>query len=492
MTIKKPIILFCIFISLWCNAQNQSDKGIVYDPTQTYSPKLLRSDFLIYRNVLEHVHPGLYIYTSKKQFDRIFDSVYGELNHDMTAIEYRRMLIPIIKASHCEHTYTNTSEIYNSYLKRQAKQFPMSIKIIDRRFYVDHYYGRDGFFKTGDEILEINGKNTETLIKDLLYSEGADGYNETKLWWALAHDFKDKYSDFEEDRGIFFLWVRRAGAKKSEPIIVHGLTKDSIMYYKRIRYAYEVEKPSPLNIKIDSGKSLAVLTVRSFNPGVIQRYGQDFGSFMDSAIWLVSKKSIPNLVIDLRDNTGGSTYLGMSLYSHFSDKLFSYIKTTKQKANRHFKYSQYCDIDTDCFKDSAKFKRTRNGDYVMGENKLMGMAPSKIHYSGKIYVLVNGGTMSAASFFCDIMFLNKRAVFIGDEVGGSYTALNGNPINLTLPSTGVAVSVPTRRFIDAVDSDVFNGYGVKPDYPVKQSVDDFIKGKDVVMDFVINKILNKD
>lgn len=100
--------------------------------------------------------------------------------------------------------------------------------------------------------------------------------------------------------------------------------------------------------------------------------------------------------------------------------------------------------------------------------------------------------MSAASFFCDIMFLNKRAVFIGDEVGGSYTALNGNPINLTLPSTGVAVSVPTRRFIDAVDSDVFNGYGVKPDYPVKQSVDDFIKGKDVVMDFVINKILNKD
>ena len=130
---------------------------------------------------MEHVHPGLYAYTSKKQFDKIFDSLYGELNHDMTAIEYRRMLIPIIKASHCEHTYTNTSEAYDKYLKKQAKQLPMTIIIFDRRFYVDHYYGRDGFFKTGDEILEINRKTTETLIKDLFYSEGNDGYNETKL-----------------------------------------------------------------------------------------------------------------------------------------------------------------------------------------------------------------------------------------------------------------------------------------------------------------------
>ena len=181
MCFKNLILLFPLFISLCCRAQNQPDKSIVYDPTQTYSPKLLRSDFLIYRNVMEHVHPGLYAYTSKKQFDKIFDSLYGELNHDMTAIEYRRMLIPIIKASHCEHTYTNTSEAYDKYLKKQAKQLPMTIIIFDRRFYVDHYYGRDGFFKTGDEILEINRKTTETLIKDLFYSEGNDGYNETKL-----------------------------------------------------------------------------------------------------------------------------------------------------------------------------------------------------------------------------------------------------------------------------------------------------------------------
>jgi len=409
----------------------------------------------------------------------------------MTPIEFRRALLPIIRASHCEHTYINTSKAYDTYLKTKAKQFPMSIKIIDRRFYVDHYYGRDGFFKTGDEILEINGKTTETLIKDLLYSEGNDGYNETKLWRALAHDFKDKYTDFEEDRGVFFMWVRKTGTKKPEAIIVHGLTMDSISYYKNIRYAYEVVKPSPLHIKIDSANSMAVLTIRSFNPGVIQRHGQNFEAFIDSAITLVNSKSIPNLVIDMRENGGGSNQFGMSLYSHFSDKLFSYIKTTKQKSMRHFKYCQYCNIDTDCFKDSARFTRTRNGDYLLGENKLMEMMPSKIHYSGKIYILAGGGTASAAAFFCDMMHFYKRATFIGEEVGGSYTALNGNTINLTLPNTGMAMNVPTRRFVDAVDSDVFHGHGVQPDYPIKPGIDDFVKGKDVEMEFVINKILNK-
>jgi hypothetical protein len=60
---------------------------------------------------------------------------------------------------------------------------------------------------------------------------------------------------------------------------------------------------------------------------------------------------------------------------------------------------------------------------------------------------------------------------------------------LVLPSSEVGIKIPTWKSILAIDEDPANhGRGVLPDYPVTISVEDFIEGRDVVMEYAFQLI----
>jgi len=67
-------------------------------------PKLLRDDFQIARPSLEEGHSGIYRYTPKSELDRAFDSTAAKLDHPMNALEFLRILAPVVADIKCGHT----------------------------------------------------------------------------------------------------------------------------------------------------------------------------------------------------------------------------------------------------------------------------------------------------------------------------------------------------------------------------------------------------
>jgi C-terminal processing protease CtpA/Prc len=77
-----------------------------------------------------------------------------------------------------------------------------------------------------------------------------------------------------------------------------------------------------------------------------------------------------------------------------------------------------------------------------------------------------------------------RVTLVGEATGGSAEGPTaGNLLMLRLPASGILVRVPlifSRMDIRAFEP----GLGVKPDVEVKQTLEDFLAGKDSVMEWV--------
>lgn len=106
-----------------------------------------------------------------------------------------------------------------------------------------------------------------------------------------------------------------------------------------------------------------------------------------------------------------------------------------------------------------------------------------------VYVLINGGTFSAAAEFCAIARSRNRAIFIGQEAGGGYYGNSslGAPL-LTLPNSKIRVSIPLGRYELAVDQRVPVGHGVIPDYKTVYYIKDVLEGKDKELELCLKII----
>ena len=101
-------------------------------------------------------------------------------------------------------------------------------------------------------------------------------------------------------------------------------------------------------------------------------------------------------------------------------------------------------------------------------------------------VLIGIGTCSAAESFALDLKESGNAIFIGSETGGD----TGNgPKNFTTKH-GTSFRIPTRKPAQVSPKGFpMEGMGIKPDFTVCQTVDDFLNNVDTVLEFALSAIL---
>jgi C-terminal processing protease CtpA/Prc len=248
--------------------------------------------------------------------------------------------------------------------------------------------------------------------------------------------------------------------------------------------------PKQLEFEINDG--IGVLTIHSFAKTDIKRSKQDFKEFIDKAFIQLKEIGIQHLVVDLRDNTGGSDPYAAYFTSYFFDKPFRYwdrIEVTESIAKEikgvMLKTFYKKPVQRDSIWLWQKARHVRDFDFYEEQK------PANNNYKGNVYILINGFCMSSCADVAAILSYNKKAIFVGEETGGGY---QGNTSGM-MPETkalpfNFTLTVPLQKYHNAVDTSKNIGRGTMPDYPVNMTIDDVINGEDKSLTFVFDLIRN--
>ena len=461
----------------------------LFNPEKKFSPSQLRSDYSLFRNILEDSHPGLYWYTSKDSMDAIFDNGYRSIRDSMTEPQFKGLLSYVITAIHCGHTSVRYSKDYSAWQDTaRVKLFPFGMKFWGDTMVITLNINRkDSLLKRGTVITSINGLNGRALTDTFFHYLPMDGNSLPGKYQSLSNGFtfgslyKQVYGlpdslrityidstgqekefvttayDPKSDTGRF---RPGGGGGRSFSLLTKSERKKQILYATR-------------NLQIDTSAGTAFMTLNTFS------HGNKLRRFFRNSFALMQKNKIKNLVIDVRTNGGGDASNSTLLTKYLADRPFK-LADSLYALRRHSQYGKYIE---DHFLYSMLMnlvtKKREDGLYHFGYFERHIYSPkSKNHFDGQVYILTGGNSFSATCLFAGTLKGQKNITLVGEETGGGYYGNNAWMIpQVTLPITRIRFRLPLFRLV--VDKTrVKDGRGVIPDVPALPSSISIRKGVD--------------
>jgi C-terminal processing protease CtpA/Prc len=203
----------------------------------------------------------------------------------------------------------------------------------------------------------------------------------------------------------------------------------------------------------------------------------DFKKFCKSTFKSLKKKKIKYLIIDFRGNGGGDSQIGDELIKYLSDVPFIQYQKAVIKVSA---------VSRDIFhypfeKDTLIVK----GLADLYENMIQPYSEKK-RFSGKVYVLIDGGTYSSAGSTVWCIDHYDLATTIGNETGG--TGIHyGYPIKRKLLNTGLSYFISHMKWYQ-IGADDTSYHGLFPDYKIDLSIEDIINKKDTALNLALELI----
>lgn len=514
--------IFLGFLFILIHFSCTSVKEMNYNVTgKKHTPAELIKDVNFSYKLLTEGHPGIYWYVNKEQLNFKFDSLKRTLTSALTTKEFYKKLAPVIAEVKCGHTrlilvtkkFNKKEKDSIAKLNKPINQF--GYKVINNKLYVNSFNKAITQAKKGDEILAIDGIPSAKIISDLEKNYASDGYNQTFKgavlnrafinWYTVIYENKDtldfKIKKRESIFNLVLTTIKKEEKKDTsnvkKPII--KLSKDSLLAKNRIakeklkvRYKGSDENKKPiLDLKfLEKDSSIAYLKVKSFSFPYA-----NFNRFFKESFIAIKKGKTKDLVIDLRDNGGGSLTACRNLFSYLVDKDFVYLK----EAEMNHKFNPYWHGSGILNKMIAlPFELTslirvkkKEDKFYLNYKGTKPLPANKNHYDGKIYVLINGYSFSASALLSANLKQIKRAIFVGQETGGGFNGcVAGNIPILNLPNSKLKLRMGLYPVIPNAHTETI-GRGIFPDQEIITTIEDVIAGKDKELDWVINDIKKK-
>ena len=445
--------------------------------TKKYPPAALKQDATIFGDVVLAMHPAIGIYASREHYLKLFSDFVKNLNDSLTEKDFRIRLKLLADELHCGHTEILYSQAFYKEINKLKLNFSPYIYLpVQNKVYMLTNLDKkkaDTLLKKGAEITKINGVPVDSMLRYSKRFISSDGFNETARSHFLQRGFNSYFVslfgrpdtfDVEYTDGKEVRHARYAAFKpKALPSLPLGPRDDSLFVKFRkagIQYRY-----------IDDNKTAMLVRITKFsNVKNKSAYRKIFKR--------MRKNKTGNLVLDLRNNGGGSLANSYRLLSYIIDTAKTQTLRTGIKNYPYRKYTH----------GNVWFKFTLFAYTIIGEkrtvhdtdNFIYTIKPrKKNHFDGKILVLINGGSFSATSLVAAYLKDTGRATFIGEETGGTMEGCNaGITPYYKLPNTKIRVRVPAFRVVHDV-CPALTGQGIMPDYKVEYTFRDLIGKRDL-------------
>lgn len=502
---KNTIYLFTFFILFSNFAFSQSIDDV-------FSQKNMRKDLAIFKEIRVKANSGLYKYRTKAQIDSIYNWADKEIN---TSSSYREFYNIICQLTNFEGSVHNETFLPNKIMQNLRKEnsgyFPFPIKWIDGKWSINF---EDGAIPLGSELISIDDVPIEEIISNFNKYYTTDGDNLTGKRIGIRTNFAKYYRLHYGLKNQFTVKYKGRKPNSLETEVIESVSYSTYYtnFHKRYSakfdniYYADLPDDKKYNFKKTNG-STAVLTIYTFDMGdENSKEHHTYVAFLDSIFTTIKKEDVKNLIVDVRQNGGGTDPNDLVTYSYLTQRNFqentkawiSFKKTPLLKYydskiprflrplfvgkfNEEFQEIFAKEIDD-------KFYQDENSD----DHKVR--TPNKNAYTGKIYLLTSPAIASAGSLFASMLAGNTNTITVGEETMGGYYGHNGHtPMEYKLPNSKIV----TQFSVVNLDQDVLKkenqifGRGIIPDYEVSQTYEDYLKQEDTQMEFVLEFIKSR-
>ncbi len=358
--------------------------------------------------------------------------------------------------------------------------FPFDVEVLNGKVYVAREYLPHEQKLAVLEIRRINQMGIDQILSTMLAATPGDADSQTVRPWRIAHQgifaFPRMLFSLLGIEAPFQIDFRDPTTGKKRTLKLSGVTGPDRGNIAAVRYPQDKKPDGNASLKFLDGGKIAVLTVREFS-GTAET--KPLSDYFDDAFRQIHEHNSESLIIDVRNNGGGNDDLGKKLLSFLVDQPFKYYDDLIFNA-REFDFFRYADGAQPIPADMVE--RRADGKFHDIKHPNLGIQqPSQPNFSGRVLVLMNGGSFSTTCEFLSNLHYRKRATFVGEEAGGGYYGnTSGRAVLVILPNSKVGVRVPLRTYYLAV-KDGNPNRSILPDYEVKLSISDLLSGSDTVL-----------
>lgn len=465
----------------------------------------MREDLQILRGIHHAANSGLYVYRTPSQIDSVYHRAFERIKQPMRVIDFYKLMLQLADYEGSVHNYTIPDLDLVDFLNRQQAFFPFPLIYIEGQIIFD---GTSAVIPPGSRIRSINGVADTALMRSFYKYYPTDGYTLTRKLSASVDksfgiNYLFEYGLFDEYRVTYSV----PGATAVEQAVLPAVTLAERERNVKNRYSapvtdqIDVKTQPPYSFRMVD-PSTGLLNLRWFGmvTGSADPGFEPYVQFLDGVFRALDENKVPNLIIDIRNNPGGSNPTFEQPVMYLTDKPF------KENIGANIIFDPDSIPYETYFWGVYTSQRMDSATLAMGKKQLNAWFPTvrdnkrwqdQTHnptfypktptFQGHLYLLINENVASAAAHFASLVKgYVERVTVVGVETPGGYYVHNGHsPLVYELPHSKIKTQFSIVHVVQDAPKkeDQPVGRGIMPDYEVWPSLRDFFQHRDTQLEF---------
>lgn len=403
----------------------------------------MRADLDNMYAVILDIHPDMFAFMSKNEFEKYLLESKSELKDSMNIFEFYNIAARL--AARLGDGHTSAYFPMRSLTEPHIKLFPFSIDLNYRDstvFIRNDFSDPKSGIPQGAEIISINGRDIRRIVGEMLACRSGEKlhYRSASLISQFGNHLHSLYADT-----VFTISYRESDMQKE-------MTVKGLDYHTRYRPVESGQTPRVnYSLTLDKDRKVAIIHFNQFHDF------DRFKVFIDSAFTVIRDENIRDLIIDIRRNGGGRSDIGDEFFQYISPVPFQQFGGGVVKISDRVKESR--------LKDFGYLIEDENGIRPMNTIPLIDLRENPLRFTGNIYLLTSHFTFSSAGSFSWAFRYFNMGTIVGEETGGLAVCF-GDVIPQTMPNTGLMIGVSYKKFYQwgATDENI---HGTLPHHEIE-------------------------